>query len=102
MELPFFVSRLARRGVTALVPDEAGRAYMHASILGELGRGVFTQETKQRYLGIIDGLVERGARGVILGCTEIPLLIRPEECPVPAFDTTALHVARAVQFALGG
>jgi aspartate racemase len=101
MEHPFFAARLAKRGITTLVPDEADRDYMHASILGELGRGVFTNEARGRYVAIIDGLVARGAQGVILGCTEIPLLLRDVRLPVPAFDTMALHVRAAVDFAVG-
>lgn len=101
MGLPFFTSRLAKRGITALVPDDEERAYMHANILEELGRGVFTPETRTRYLAIIDRLVARGAQAAILGCTEIPLLLRGATCSVPTFDTLALHVDAAVRFALG-
>jgi aspartate racemase len=101
MEHTFFVSRLASRGIAAIVPDEADRAYIHASILGELGKGIFTPESRARYAGIIDGLVARGAQGAILGCTEIPLLLREGDCRVPTFDTMALHVRAAVDFALG-
>lgn len=100
MEQAFFVSRLAKRGVTSLVPDEADRATIHESILGELGKGIFTPETRARYIGIIEGLVARGAQGAILGCTEIPMLIREGDCTVPTFDTMALHVRAAVAFAL--
>jgi aspartate racemase len=101
MEHAFFVSRLAKRGITALVPDEADREYVHGSILGELGKGIFTPEARARYAGIIEGLVARGAQGAILGCTEIPLLLRAGDCSVPMFDTLALHVQAAVDFALG-
>jgi aspartate racemase len=100
MEHTFFTSRLAKRGIAALVPDERDRAWIHASILEELGKGVFKPETRAEYLRIIGGVVERGAQGVILGCTEIPLLIRPKDSPIPTFDTTALHVGAAVDFAL--
>jgi aspartate racemase len=101
MEQAFFTSRLAARGVAALVPDEADRVFLHSTILAELGRGVFRPETREAYVRIIEGLVARGAQGVILGCTEIPLLVRPGDCSVPTFDTTALHVGAAVDFALG-
>ncbi len=101
MEHPFFQARLAKRGIEALVPDEADREYMHASILGELGKGIFTPETRARYAAIIEGLVARGAQGAILACTEIPLLFRGAQLPVHAFDTMALHVRAAVEFALG-
>jgi len=101
MEQGFIKDRLAARGITALVPDEASRAFMHASILEELGQGIFTSRAKARYLAIIDDLARRGARGMILGCTEIPLLIKPTDYPIPMFDTAALHSAAAVEFALG-
>ncbi|MGD0530252.1 MAG: amino acid racemase, partial [Polyangiaceae bacterium] len=77
MEQGFIKDRLAARGITTVVPDEASRAFVHASILEELGQGLFTTSTKARYLEIIDQLAERGARGIVLGCTEIPLLIAP-------------------------
>lgn len=102
MEQGFIRDRLAARGITTVVPDEASRAFLHSSILEELGQGVFTASTRARYLAIIDELAERGARGIILGCTEIPLLIKPGDCRLPVFDTTALHAAAAVEFALDG
>jgi aspartate racemase len=101
MEDGFIKDRLAARGIATVVPDEPARAYVHASILEELGRGIFTETAKQRYLAIIDDLVARGAQGIVLGCTEIPLLIRPGECRLPTFDTAALHAAAAVEFAVG-
>jgi aspartate racemase len=100
MEHSFFKERLARAGITTIVPDDADRAFVHDSIFGELGRGVLTKETKGAYLAIIDRLVSRGAQGVILGCTEIPMLIKPEDCAVPTFDTTTIHATAAVDFAL--
>jgi aspartate racemase len=73
---------------------------IHATVLEELGRGVFREEKRVAFLRIIDALVAEGARGVILGCTEFPLLLKPEHCSVPVFDTAALHVAAALDFAL--
>jgi aspartate racemase len=102
MEEPFLRGRLAARGITSIVPDEPGRAFAHASILGEMGQGIFTASARARYLAIIDELAERGAEGIILGCTELPLLIKPEDCKLPVFDTAALHAAAAVEFALAG
>ena len=100
MEDGFIRDRLAARGIATVVPDEASRAYIHASILEELGRGIFTASAKQRYLAIMDDLAERGARGIVLGCTEIPLLVRPGEHALRAFDTAAPHAAAAVEFVL--
>jgi aspartate racemase len=102
MEHGFIKDRLAASGIATIVPDEASRAFVHSSIFEELGHGLFTPSTKARYVAIIDELAERGARGVILGCTEIPLIIKPGDCRLPMFDTTALHAAAAVEFALGG
>jgi aspartate racemase len=100
MEMPFFRDRLAARGITPLVPDDADRAFIQATIFGELGRNEIREETRSRYLAIIDGLRAQGAEGVILGCTEIPLLIQRQHADLPLFDTTALHVDAAVEFVL--
>jgi aspartate racemase len=102
MEHTFFRDRLARAGIDAVVPEDEDRTFVHASIFGELARGAFTAETRAAYLRIIGRLVARGAEGVILGCTEIPLLIKPGDCDVPTFDTTTIHATAAVDFALGG
>ena len=100
MEQSFIKDRLAARGITTVVPAEVDRAFIHASIFEELGHGVFTPETKARYLAIIENLARRGAEGIILGCTEIPLLINDGDCKIPLFDTARLHAAAAVEFAL--
>jgi aspartate racemase len=101
MEGAFYPERLARGGVETLIPEEEDRAFLHASILDEMAAGAFKPETRARYLRIIESLVARGAQAAVLGCTEIPILLRGTECAVPTFDTTALHVATAVAFALG-
>ncbi len=101
MEQDFYRRRLEERhGLTVLVPDEAGRTLVHDVIYQELGHGIVRDESRAAYARIIEGLRARGAEGVILGCTEIPMLIRPGDVPVPVFDTTALHAAAAVDFAL--
>lgn len=101
MLLDFYHKKLAAHGIRALVPDEAGLGFINNSIYNELGKGVFLPETRQRYLDIIDQLCQQGAGGAILGCTEIPLLIKQEDCPMPVFDTTFLHAKAAVDFAFG-
>jgi aspartate racemase len=101
MEESFIKDRLASRGVATIVPDEAARAYIHETILGELGQGVFAAQTKARYLAIAADLEKHGAEGMILGCTEIPLLLKKVDSKLPLFDTGALHAAAAVAFALG-
>jgi aspartate racemase len=85
-----------------MLPDPDDRAWIHGSIFAELTKGVFTDTTRARYVAIVERLVARGSKGVILGCTEIPLLLREGDCSVPAFDTTLMHVGAAVDFALSG
>jgi aspartate racemase len=103
MEREFFTGRLrADHGLNVLIPDEDDRAYLHHTIFDEFAKGVFTAEARSRYLDIIAGLVQRGAEGIVLGCTEIGLLLSQSDIPrVPLYDTTRLHVAAAVEFSLG-
>ena len=101
MELPFFKVKLSNRNIQTVIPNDTDREFIHASIYAELGRGVFTAETKKRYLQIIHELKTRGAQGVIFGCTEIPMLLSQNDCDIPVFDTTAIHSRSAVDFALG-
>lgn len=101
MEQAFYKERLsARHGLTVLVPDDADRATVHRIIYEELVAGQVRPESRAAYRAIIARLAESGAEAVILGCTEIMLLVRPEDSPVPLFDTTALHAAAAVELAL--
>jgi aspartate racemase len=100
MTSDFYTKSLARYGIEALIPDAEERAFIHNSIFDELGKEIYTAETKQRYLAIIDRLSRLGAEGVIFGCTEIPLLLKPEDCSIPSFDTTLIHATFAVHFAL--
>jgi aspartate racemase len=101
MEQAFYRDRLSAHGVEALVPGEAERAEIHRIIYEELCRGEIRPGSKARYLAIIaDAAATHGADGVILGCTEIGLLISQADTALPVFDTTALHVAAALDFAL--
>ena len=100
MEIDFFSGRLNKFGIEAIVPDDDGRTFVHESIYNELGKNIFLDETKQKYLQIIDELRGDGAEGVILGCTEIPLLVKQADCSVPVLDTTLIHAKYAVEFAL--
>jgi aspartate racemase len=100
MEQTFYKERLAKFGIETLVPGEPEREYIHRTIMTELEKAILKDETRKGYLKIIDGLVERGAQGIILGCTEIPLLIKQSDCNIPVFDTTTLHAMAAVEFAL--
>jgi len=101
MEQSFFTDKLSQAGIKTLVPNDAEREFIHSSIFNELTREIFTEETRQGYIAIIKKLIDKGAEGIILGCTEIPLLLQPGDCPVPAFDTTLIHATAAVEFALG-
>ncbi|MDH4271177.1 MAG: aspartate/glutamate racemase family protein [Candidatus Aminicenantes bacterium] len=103
MELDFYRGRLeSKHGLTVVVPEEPGRTTVHEVIYKELGLGIVREESRRAYVAVIEDLGRRGAEGVILGCTEIPLLVRPQDSPLPVFDTTALHAAAAIDFALSG
>ena len=100
MEQDFYRGRLESHGLTALVPDEPDRTVVHDVIYNELVQGVVSPASKEKYLAIIGRLVDRGAEGVIAGCTEIELLIGPDDVDVPYFPTTRLHAESAVEAAL--
>jgi aspartate racemase len=101
MEQDFYKGRLQRRfGLDVLVPDDADRALVHQVIYDELVRGRVEPVSRDTYRAVIERLVDRGAEAVILGCTEIMLLVGPEDSPVPLFDTTRLHAEAAVARAL--
>jgi aspartate racemase len=102
MEQPFLTDRLAAHGLDVLVPDAADRAEVHRVIYDELCLGVVRQESREAFRAVIRRLAERGAEGVILGCTEIELLIGPDDVDVPVFPTTRLHVDAAVAALLEG
>lgn len=100
MEQDFYRDRLGGHGVRVLVPDAADRAEVHRVIYEELCLGIVREESRQAYRQVIDRLVAAGAEGVILGCTEIELLIGTADSPVPVFPTTRLHVEAAVDASL--
>lgn len=102
MEQDFYKGRLVNNHeLTVQIPDEAGRAVVHDIIYEELVRGVIRDESRERYQNVIGRMVDDGAQGVILGCTEIELLIsEPQHSPVPTFPTTQLHALAAVEWAL--
>jgi len=99
MRESFHTDRIARHGLDVTVPDQEQQQVVHEVIYGELVHGVVRDESRAAYQRIIDSLVERGAQGVILGCTEIELLIGPADCPVQVFPTTRLHAEAAVDLA---
>ena len=100
MEKPFYVDRLAERGIEALVPEAMDRRLVDRVIFDELCVGRFCEPSRTEYVRVIDDLAARGAKAVILGCTEIGLLVGPDDAKVPLLDTCALHAAAAVDWAL--
>lgn len=101
MSQDFYTGRLESHGLTVLVPPPDDQALVHGVIYDELCRGLVSEASRAAYLDVIDRLVARGAQGVVLGCTEIELLIRPGDAAVPTFPTTRIHVEAAVRHALG-
>lgn len=102
MEGDFYQRILGQHGIETLVPAPPERDYVHDMIMDEMVANLFTDETKAGYLSLIDTLNGRGAEGVILGCTEIPLLLSADEIPIPSFSTTELHCQAAITKALAG
>lgn len=102
MEQAFYTGKLAERGIETLVPEAADRALVDRVIFDELCKGHFDEASRKEYVRIINELSDRGARAVILGCTEIGLLVGREPTSVPLLDTCRIHAERAVDFALEG
>ena len=101
MEQEFYKGRLTQNfGLDVITPNEADRAQVHRVIYEELCVGAIKPESKQVYLNIIDRLVDQGAEAIILGCTEIGLLVKQSDTSTPLFDTTEIHADKAVKFAL--
>ncbi len=101
MEESFYRDRFMSHGIETLIPDEEERETIHRVIYEELVVGIFRDESRSEFIRIIKNLEKRGAEGVVLGCTEIPLLIKQEHVDIPVFDTTRIHAMKAVEFALG-
>lgn len=100
MEQPFYVERLAERGIACVVPNQRQRAEIHRIIFEELCQGRVLDASRKWLQMCMADLQARGAQGVVLGCTELPLILRPGDGALPMFDTTALHAMAAVDFAL--
>ncbi|WP_409285721.1 aspartate/glutamate racemase family protein [Pseudomonas protegens] len=100
MEQEFLKSRLSQQGLNVLVPDAQERQAVHRIIYEELCVGVISDASRRVYQQVIESLRTRGAQAIILGCTEIGLLLKPEHSPLPLLDTTELHARAAVDFAL--
>jgi len=101
MEQSFYRGRLTDRyGLEVVIPDDDERSVIHHIIYKELCLGIINPESKQKYIEIINNLVKSGAKGIILGCTEIELLIHPKDTNVTIFPTTKIHAEAAVEKAI--
>ena len=102
MEKDFYRGRLeTAHGLRIIIPDEDGRALVHRVIYEELVQGNVIRESREGYLAVIQSLIDAGAEGIVLGCTEIGLLVKQEDVPLPVFDTMEIHALAAVDAALG-
>jgi aspartate racemase len=100
MKEEFYARGLADRGITAIVPDDEEIGMINRIIYEELVKGIINDESRELLKEIIGWLVEEGAKGIVLGCTELPLLIAQKDCSVPVFDTTRIHAEAALGHAL--
>ena len=101
MEQDFYKGRLSDRfGLEVIIPDDEEREIVHQIIYNELCLGIVNQTSREKFIQIINNLIDHGAKGIILGCTEIPLLIKQTDIPVRVYDTTEIHAKAAVGFAL--
>lgn len=102
MELPFYKEKLKQKyDIESVIPEnEKDRNFCEHVIFNELFKGISSSESKNRVKRIIEDLAEKGAKGIILGCTELPLMIKQSDSPIPVFDTTTIHAQRAAEMAL--
>jgi len=99
MEMDFYKNKLQEYGLEVLIPEkQETRDYIQHTVKEELGVGFINPETKTNYISIVEGLISCGAECIILGCTEIPLLINQDDCTVPVFDTTKIHCEAIVEY----
>ena len=100
MEWDFYKTRLSNKGITAIIPETEDRQFIHDTIFNELLVEIFSEESKHRLLRIIDDLKYNGAEGIVLGCTELPLIIKENDTSLPIINTLEVHAKAAVDFAL--
>lgn len=98
MEQDFYKKRLQDKGIDVLVPDEKGREIVNNVIYDELTKGQVKESSRVAYRDVINELIKRGAQGIVMGCTEITMLIDHGDLSVPLFDTTKIHVEKALEF----
>jgi aspartate racemase len=101
MEMDFYTKNLEKNNIAAIVPDKKERDYIQSVISGELLKNLFLRESKEHFLEIIRELESNGAQGIVLGCTEIPLLVRQEDVSLPLFNTLKIHAIAAVDYSIG-
>ena len=100
MQLGFYTDHLANDGIEAIIPEQDDVEFINYTIYDEFSRNIFSHQTKAAYLDIISKLKQRGAEGIILGCTEIPSLLNQSDCDIPLFDTVKIHSAAGVDYVL--
>lgn len=100
MEEDFYKSRLEAKGIKVIIPEAEDRAEVNRVIYNELCLGRINESSRMEFIRIIKELIQKGVQGIILGCTEIGLLVGQEDCDVPVFDTTIIHAKGAVEYAL--
>jgi aspartate racemase len=100
MQMEFYTNKLADKNIDVIIPGVNDIVFINDTIYNEFSKGIFLPKVKEAYLRIIDSLIKEGAEGIILGCTEIPILIKQEDCRVPVFDTGLIHAEAAIDFAL--
>jgi aspartate racemase len=100
MKKPFYHEALAKVGIETLVPDPEGMDFVQDNIFSELSKGIIKPESKTKYLEIINILADQGAEGVILGCTEIPLIVKQDDLKIHVLDTSLIHAEAALNYAL--
>ena len=101
MEMDFYKKRLVRKGLNVLIPEKQEREIINNIIYEELCYGVIKSTSRSKFKEIIKGLEEKGAQGVILGCTEITLLVGQRDSSIPVFDTTKIHVEKSLEYIFG-
>ncbi len=101
MEKDFYKDKLKEENIQVLVPEKDDREFIHNTILNEILKEILSKTSRARFLDIISKLQKQGAEGIVLGCTEIPLLIKQSDVDIPVFNTTVIHSLAAVDFALG-
>lgn len=102
MQMDFYKDRMTAYGIETIIPAEEDIQLINHAIYNEFGGGIFLPGTKKIFLRIINDLIKIGAEGIVLACTEIPILIKQEDCTVPVFDTAFIHTHAAIDFALAG